>query len=169
MLILLAVSVTIFRLYMIEVDNSLDAFFLRALFRGQHTIETPFNEFIGTITPGEGGVQGVTGVVHEAFLYQESISSIIESLRTEKAVCLNQAYIEYQILKKKGYKCWLIPLGIRNEEGHSAVCVEIQGEYYIADPTNNTFLLAKEYEEKTKDLPACEMTLYWKWRTRNHK
>ena len=111
-------------------------------------------------------IVAVTHCIYRDINYVETGRRFLYALRSEKGACGSKSYMEYLILKNRGYDCEVIRLNVTKEDRvyHGAVGIVLDGEYFVADPTNNLFTTLRRYLSDY----GFELTPYWKWKLRGY-
>ena len=147
--------------YETNVDYSLICHFAHSSADMDKAVADYFDTLLGGREMGVSDLAITTKVMANSFSYTKEHTDVADVFRSERAVCLTWSYIEYVYLKSRGYKCYQVSEFINKAEkypDHAVVCIFLDGEYYIADPTNDIFTSGKEYIVKHS------LTDYWEKR-----
>jgi len=91
------------------------------------------------------------------------VVSISDAIKNLRGVCKEYAAILYMLLASDGYKVYYVR-GTLKGERHAWVKVDINGESYLLDPTNNYFGLYKDVLLK-EQLEEGENKIGWTFKT----
>jgi len=124
---------------------------------GGHSLYITYDdEFYKLKEEADAAVNGYTGrkraaklteFVHDKMTYDEqwtskSLISISDAIKNSRGVCKEYAAILYMLLKSEGYDVYYVR-GTMEEDGkfyrHAWLRLDIDGERYLVDPTNNRF------------------------------
>ena len=149
----------LFYYYENDVDSTFTTHVMHSSLKTDRAVCDYLDDFLLISESGSREVYLITRSLHSMFSYTSEHKSVRTAIQKESAVCLIWSYIECIYLKHIGYKCWQLPETVRpwnKLPDHAVVCVLIEGDgYYIADPTNNLFLPAKDY------LQSHQTSEYW--------
>ena len=151
--------------YETNVDYSLICHFSHSSAVMDKTVTEYFDAVLGERELGVGDLAITTKAIANSFSYTREHTDVDEVFANERAVCLTWSYIEYVYLKSRGYKCYQVSEFIDKTDrypDHAVVCIVLDGEYYIADPTNDVFMTGREY------IRRHSLTGYWEKKLANH-
>ncbi len=77
--------------------------------------------------------------------YQNTYRTLDNQIQNNVTICFDQAQVEFDTLTAMGYK----PVEINNSKlAHTYLTVNIQGQDYVVDPTNNEVTPLKQHQEE---------------------